>query len=177
VKLRGASVRTFLRFMLRSIPKDEPLAIFVDEGIVRITTKAEEEATLVLRVYDIRDQLVEVPNFTIADINIGGGGGGGGGFGGGGGGGGGFGGGGNGGGGGGFGGGGGGFGGGGGGFGGGNGGNQNNQSRDERAQDIVDLIQATVSPNVWDVNGGTASIRVFQGQLVVNAPRSVHAKL
>ncbi|MEM1013644.1 MAG: hypothetical protein AAGI46_15660, partial [Planctomycetota bacterium] len=78
VKLRGASVRTFLRFMLRSIPKDEPLAIFVDEGIVRITTKAEEEATLVLRVYDIRDLLVEVPNFTIADINIGGGGGGGG---------------------------------------------------------------------------------------------------
>ncbi len=138
LRLKGVSTRTFLRYLLRSVPKDEPLTAYVDEGIVRITTLAAADRDLVLRVYDIRDLLVVIPNFTVDDVGQGGGG-----------------------------------------FGGGAGGNGGGEetTQQERAQPFIDLIQATVRPDVWDVNGGTASIRFFQGSLVVNAPRSVHARL
>jgi hypothetical protein len=38
----------------------------------------------------------------------------------------------------------------------------------------VDLIVQTVYPNMWVQNGGKASIRFFNGNLIVTAPRSVH---
>jgi hypothetical protein len=36
---------------------------------------------------------------------------------------------------------------------------------------------ATIQPDVWTLNGGTASVRYFNGSLVVSAPRSVHEAL
>jgi hypothetical protein len=44
------------------------------------------------------------------------------------------------------------------------------------AQSLIDLIQATVSPEVWDINGGQSSIRYFANgrALVVRAPAEVH---
>jgi hypothetical protein len=56
---------------------------------------------------------------------------------------------------------------------------QQNQPRvkDARAQELVDLIVDTVSPNIWLRNGGMARIRFFNGNLIVTAPRSVHEEL
>jgi hypothetical protein len=47
------------------------------------------------------------------------------------------------------------------------------------AQKLIDLIQATVSPETWDVNGGQGSIVYFANghALVVLAPGDVHDEL
>ncbi len=44
---------------------------------------------------------------------------------------------------------------------------------------LVNLIQRTVSPNSWDVNGGLSSIQYWQPRraLVVRAPQAVHDNL
>jgi hypothetical protein len=62
----------------------------------------------------------------------------------------------------------------------GNGGDQNGEktkTRQERAQDLIDTITAVIKPDIWQVNGGTAAIRFFNGSLIVTAPRSVHEAL
>ncbi len=47
------------------------------------------------------------------------------------------------------------------------------------AQVLIDLIQATVSPEAWDTNGGQSSIRYFANgrALVVRAPGETHDTL
>lgn len=42
--------------------------------------------------------------------------------------------------------------------------------------DLVDLIERTIMPDIWDTSGGPASIRYYQPwhALVVSAPASVH---
>ena len=47
----------------------------------------------------------------------------------------------------------------------------------DRATEIIKLITDTVKPELWQVNGGTATINYFRGMLIVNAPRSVHELL
>ena len=47
----------------------------------------------------------------------------------------------------------------------------------KKAQELIDLITETVAPDQWEVNGGKATIRIFNGQLIVTAPRSVHDAL
>lgn len=42
------------------------------------------------------------------------------------------------------------------------------------ADDLIAIIMDTIEPNVWDQNGGTASIRYFQGRLIITAPRRIH---
>lgn len=49
--------------------------------------------------------------------------------------------------------------------------------KDERAQDVIDIIEALVEPESWLSGGGTASIRYFQGTLLVKAPDYVHRQL
>jgi hypothetical protein len=39
------------------------------------------------------------------------------------------------------------------------------------------MIRETIRPEIWRENGGTASIRYYNGHLVVTAPRSVHEAL
>ncbi len=51
------------------------------------------------------------------------------------------------------------------------------RSKDERAQDIVDIIEALVEPETWLSGGGTATIRYFQSNLLVRAPDFVHRQL
>jgi hypothetical protein len=45
--------------------------------------------------------------------------------------------------------------------------------------DLVELIQKTISPPTWDVNGGPGAIYYFRPQraLVVSAPGEVHEQL
>ena len=47
-------------------------------------------------------------------------------------------------------------------------------SKQERADALVKMIQEVVRPEIWRENGGTASVRYYNGHLVVTAPRSVH---
>ena len=46
-------------------------------------------------------------------------------------------------------------------------------------QELIDLIQNTISPASWDVNGGQATLFYYQPvfALVVRAPAEVHANL
>ncbi len=138
------------------------LTYYVDEGVIQITSKEQADKELITRLYGIQDLLFEAPDYTNApslDItNQGNGGGGGGG---------------------------------GRGGGGGGGGNQNlftnsggssnatntPKTREEKAQEIIKLITDTVRPEIWQVNGGTATISYIRGNLVVTAPRSVHEQL
>jgi hypothetical protein len=50
-------------------------------------------------------------------------------------------------------------------------------SQKDRADEIIKLITDTVKPELWQVNGGTATISFFRGNLIVNAPRSIHELL
>jgi hypothetical protein len=51
------------------------------------------------------------------------------------------------------------------------------RTRADRETDLIKLIEDTIRPEIWRDNGGTASIRMFNGHLIVTAPRSVHEKL
>lgn len=185
---RGVPALTVLERMLEQCADLEPCTWQLRKGYIEVGTKERLSvpAARQLRMYPIRDLLFEVPRFDNApdfDLNSslsqgmgGGAGGGGGGFGGGGGGGG-FGGGG----------GGGGFGGGGGGAGGGGGGGApfgepgeepERMSEDEKVQQLVDIILETIEPDAWLDNGGdAASIRYYDGVLIVRAPDYIQRQL
>ncbi|MCA9250116.1 MAG: hypothetical protein KDA54_03195 [Phycisphaerales bacterium] len=182
------------------------LGYVVADGVIKIATQTLLDKDTYVDVYPIEDLLLSVPDFEGPRVDVtggggqggGGGGGGGGGFGGGGGGGiGGGGGGGFGGGGGGIGGGGGGFGGGGGGLGGGGiggggfgggspfsdsgdseGDDEEEGTREERVDALLELIRNTIEPDSWRENGGTdAAIAELGGQLVVTQTASAHADI
>ncbi|MEN0020225.1 MAG: hypothetical protein AAF747_05020 [Planctomycetota bacterium] len=44
----------------------------------------------------------------------------------------------------------------------------------ERAQDVIDILVDLVEPETWEAGGGTASIRYFQGSLIVSGPDYLH---
>ncbi|MCL4209868.1 MAG: hypothetical protein HRU76_05070 [Phycisphaeraceae bacterium] len=158
------------------------------DGFVEVGTKERLNAARELRIYNVRDLLLEPPMFTNApslDLDSafeggnGGSGGGGGGLGGGGlGGGGGIGGGGIGG---------GGFGGGGMGGGSGFGGGNPFETNDEDiervapevlAEELIEIIVEAVEPEAWEQNGGlAATIRYYRGNFIVRAPDYVHRQL
>jgi hypothetical protein len=52
------------------------------------------------------------------------------------------------------------------------------RERQERAEELMELLQSIVEPEQWVENGGTGgSIRLFQGTLIVNAPDYMHRGL
>ena len=144
------------------------LGYTIDEGVITISTQDDLSKNVVVRVYDIRDLIINVPDFTDApqfsldaSQNQQGGGGGGGG----------------------------------GGAGGGGGGqianqlfanaNQQNQlNRDQgpSRQDLVDaitkLIEDTVATDTWKDNGGSVgAVRELEGQLIVTQTPENHRQL
>jgi len=44
----------------------------------------------------------------------------------------------------------------------------------QKADDLVNLIKTTVRPEIWTDNGGPATIGYFGNHLIIRAPRSVH---
>lgn len=138
------------------------LGYTVDEGVITISTLEDLSRNVVTRTYDIRDLIINVPDFTNAPsfdlantTNQGGGGR---------------------------------SGGGGGGGGGGNSlfgntstQNQNEQqgaTRDELVEQITGLITDTVAPDSWRESGGTiGSLRELQGQLIVTQTPENHRQL
>ena len=155
VRLRQVNFGKVLKTILNEAGTGE-LTYYVDGNIIYITTRELADQDMVTRVYPILDLILDVPDFVAPEMNIensfAGGQGGGAGSGGGGGGQGLF-------------------------NGGGRGGNNDNDeetlTRAERARQLIDLITETIRPDIWQVNGGTASIRYFNGNLIVTAPRTV----
>ncbi len=48
-------------------------------------------------------------------------------------------------------------------------------SAEERAEPIIDMVVSLVEPEQWEQNGGSgASVRFWQGNLLVNAPDYIH---
>jgi len=151
LRLRNVQLRKALTLVLREAGGGDTLTYYVDGGVIEITTREAADKQLFTRVYPVEDLLVEVPDFQGPEFNLAqnnSGGRGGGGS--------------------------------------GqsiiNGNNsdkdsQNVKTRTERAQELIDVITSTISPDVWQQNGGTAAIRFFNGSLIVTAPRSVHEAL
>lgn len=165
IRLREVTLRKVLNTILSEAGAGVGLTYYTADGVIEVTTAELADKEMITKVYPVDDLLMEIPDFSDApdfslqtsSSNSGSGGGsrGGGSRGGGGG------------------------GGGGGLFGGGGGGNQGGTTektttKAERAEALVTLIRETVRPDIWRENGGVASIRYYNGHLVVTAPRSVH---
>ncbi len=185
IDISGVSALALIEQILEQCSVDEPCTWQLREGFLEIGPKARLaiRSARVTKIYPVNDLLWQVPMFDNApDFNLNssiqqGGQGGGGGGGGQGGGGGGFGGGG----------GGGGFGGGGGGGNGGGGGGSifgdpgdepERKSKQELADELIDLIVATCETDGWEQNGGEwSTIRYFEGSLIVTAPDFVQREV
>ncbi len=148
VDLRNVPPRAMLKYLLAATGKGDALAHYTEDNVLTITTLAEADRKLITRVYDIADLIVEIPNFKGPSFDLGRTSA----------------------------------------TGGGGGGEallsdtgdedeDQPLTRRERAEQLVDLIKETVRPDVWRDNGGTASIRYFNGQLIITAPRSVHQQI
>jgi hypothetical protein len=155
-------LHTVLNLMLRQAGGTGVLTYYIDDGIIQITTSEAADKELVSKVYPIQDLLFQPTDYTNApDLSLqsatqgsqGGGGAGGG------------------------------------------GGSSNQTSifsnsssssssstssasdQKTRADEIIKLITDTVKPELWQINGGTATITFYRGNLIVNAPRSIHDML
>jgi len=158
-----------LNMVLNQAAGNGVCTFYVSDGVIEVTSQEASDKVLISRVYPIQDLLFQPTDFNSGvslslqnasqGQSAGGGSGGGGG------------------------------GGGGGGNGSGNGqglfnstsssssGTSAAASQTERAQEIIKLITDTVKPELWQANGGTATISFFRGNLIVNAPRSIHVLL
>jgi uncharacterized membrane protein YgcG len=165
LRLRAISMHKALDMMLTEAGGGDKLSYDIDQNVLSITTREIVDSKMFTRVYPIQDLIMDVPDFTDApDLSLnstsnnqsqnpqGGGGIGGGGSGGGSGssqslf----------------------------GGAGGSSGGTKEvTKTKDERAKDLIDLIEAVIQPEIWTENGGKAAIRFWNGNLIVTAPRSV----
>ncbi len=153
--LFDVTVEKALEIVLDDVGAIEPLGYVIDGGVITISTKGDLSSKTLTRVYDIRDLIVRIPNFSAGDISLGSGGGGGGGGSGGG------------------------FGGGGGGGGGDDGGDGGDeQSKEEIITNIIELVTETIDASSWMTAGGTVgSIRELNGQLVVTQTAGNHQSL
>ena len=155
LRLKNVTVRQVLKLMLQNVAPGK-LAYFVDGNVLHVTTLELSRKNMVTRIYHVEDlitdlpQFEQAPNFNLESSGANGGqsGGGGGST---------------------------------GLFGdkGGQGGQKEDagKTREERAQELIDLITSTIERDVWDVNGGAATIRYFNGTLIVTAPRDVQAQI
>lgn len=156
VRLANVPVRAVLTAILNDTGAGGALTYYIEDGIVHVTTREAADSVLITRVYPVDDLVMSVPDFAGPTFNLQsqgtqtsgqGGGGGGGGQ----------------------------------SLFGGSGGNAGQQdtpaSKQQRADSLVKMITDSVRPDIWRENGGTSSIRYFNGHLVVTAPRSVHQAL
>ena len=163
LQLTNVPVSQALRLVLEEVSaanEADPVGFSIIEGVVTVSTERDLSKTTDIRPYDIRDMLVQVPNFSDApefDLNAalsntnsggsnqsGGEGGGGdsGGL-----------------------------------FGGGES-EEEKLTREERIQQILDLITDTVGkPDDWENQGGPGSIRELNGNLIVKSTPKNHRQI
>jgi uncharacterized membrane protein YgcG len=164
VRVRSVSLRKALSLVLSEAGEGHLLTFYVDDNVLEVTTREFADKQLITKVYPVEDLITDIPDFTAADENLnlgslssgstvtgtsGGMGGGGG------------------------------SGGGSSIFGGSSGSSsgQTQASKKDRANELVSLIKDVIQPEIWRDNGGPASIRYYNGSLIVTAPRSVHEAL
>jgi hypothetical protein len=57
-------------------------------------------------------------------------------------------------------------------------GEDEDSTKAERGESIAELIRETIEPDIWQENGGAyASVRFYDGRLIVNAPMYVHRQI
>lgn len=139
VRLRDVKLSKVLDTILRDVGGAVKLGYTIDEGVITISTDEQLASNVITRVYDIRDLIINIPDFDNApDFNLqaGGGSGGGGGqqlF-----------------------------------SGGGGNEEDEGPTRTELVDQIIQLIQDTIASDSWKDNGGAVgSVRELQGQLIV----------
>jgi hypothetical protein len=151
INLRSVSLRKVLNLLLSEASGNDTLTYYVDQGVVEITTREVADKKVYTKVYPIQDLTMDVPDFAGPDFSLQAasdqsqsGGGGGGGL-----------------------------------FG--QSGDssrdkekENTTTRDQRGEQLAELVMESIRPEIWAANGGTATIRYFNGNLIVTAPRSVH---
>lgn len=154
--LNGVSAQVVLRLMMQQVAIDVTLVDEIAPWYVRVMTRAEALRRPSVRIYEIMDLTVRVPNFNNAprmDLQSALSGGGTGGAGGGGGGAGIF----------------------------GDTGQQDERdrewSREDIGEQIAQMIRDNIEPDVWVENGGTCTVRYFEGRLVVSAPQFVQRQI
>jgi hypothetical protein len=151
VRLRNVTLRRILRTILTEASSGSLLTYYIDENIIEVTKRELADQQMITRIYPVDDLIMDVPDFEAPQFQI--------------------------------------------qatqtGRGGGGGGGQNlfgdlnsqtdqreNMTRTDRAQQLIDMIQEIIQPDVWNINGGRAAIRFWNGSLIVTAPRSVHEAL
>lgn len=156
--LKTVPARILLDVMMRQASPDVELIYEVTPWYVQVMTKRQANRHPVLRVYDVSDIVMTIPNFTnaprmdlneaLSNTNSGGSGGGGG------------------------------------GGGGGLFGDEEDEdeddepTKDESGRNVAELIRQTIEPDIWQENGGQyASARYYDGRLIVNAPMYVHRQI
>ena len=155
VRLHHVSLRKALETVLSEVAAGDKLGYDIDQNVITITTRELADSKMFTRVYPIQDLIMEIPDFRDAPDfslnttsnnaaqNPGGTAGGGG-----------------------------------AGAGptspfteGGKNGEDKGKSKEDRANEIIEMIKAVIQPEVWD--SGKAAIRFWNGNLIITAPRSV----
>ena len=152
LNLRNISAGQLLALLMKHTSLDEPLLYEVTPWYVEILTKQQANSRTVVRIYDVGDLVMDIPNFSetpqfdlsaaLDREDVGGGGGGGesrlfGDY-----------------------------------------ERDDDDTRDQRTNELVAMIRETIEPDIWQAHGGQyASIRIFQRRLIVNAPLYVHAQI
>ena len=152
LQFRSVSAGVVLRTLVNELGQGT-ITYFIEDGVVEVTTTEIADSKVYTRVYPVDDLVMEIPNFAGPTFNLqqqsntASGGGGGG---------------------------------------------SSSQSlfggsgqtvveqtasKQQRGDALVKLITDTVRPDIWRENGGTATIRFFNGHLIVTAPRSVHESI
>ena len=152
IRLRSVTLRKVLNLLLSEASGSDALTYYVDAGVVEITTREVADKKVYTKVYPIHDLIMDVPDFEGPDFSLQSasdqakqaGGGGGQGL-----------------------------------FGNSDASNRDREdetatTREQRGEQLVELIMETIRPEIWAANGGTASIRYYNGNLIITAPRSVH---
>lgn len=161
VNLRGVSMRKALDLVLGDAAGGNTLTYYVDQNVIEVTTRQLADAKMITRIYPVQDLIMEIPDFAGPDFDLssasnqannsnGTG----------------------------------------------NSGSSGSsgsngsgtglfpsnststdkdqvKSKKDRAEELVQLIMDIIRPDIWQANGGRASIRFFNGNLIVTAPRSV----
>jgi hypothetical protein len=148
VRLRNIPLRKVLRMVLSEVSSDNLLTYYIEDNVIEITTHDLADKQLITKVYPIEDLLMEVPDFDQPPtFNLQTSTGG---------------------------------------RGGGSSGNlfgsaaqqgAGQTTKAQRAQQLIDTIEAIVHPELWNTSGGPAAIRYMNGALIVTAPRSIHEAL
>ncbi|HEY0010149.1 MAG TPA: hypothetical protein VGB55_15600 [Tepidisphaeraceae bacterium] len=152
LELSHVPLRRILRTALNAAAPGV-LTTYVEGNVIHVTTSLVADQQLVVRVYPVQDLLIDIPDFKGPKLaqsrNSNGGGPNGG---------------------------------------GGGGGSmfddENDRDKDnkrstraQRAEALIEVIQSTLRPEIWSVNGGPATIKYINGVLIVKAPRSLQDEM